>query len=269
MSKMSDKEALTPGERKREEENTEGKVQLPPSLMDMKLEDSVRYKSGPEPPKQLAKAAMARRAISVENGTSDKVEAKPIPEEPDTTDGQSNQNKDQNMEQIPESEAPEKPPRAVQEEGSDAINDPLLKESDKGGSGDEGTGQPQEEEGEGDKDRTFCCLTIKTRPSDKPDWPPKFQIKDIILAFVGFLTFAIDYGTDIRLLIFYYTEHRWTHLYLTAGFIVVPSVISGIISVIWYKMYYRRDLRHKYNHARTLYLFRIVLSFLQLGRLWR
>lgn len=239
----------------------DGKVEIP-DFMERDLRSSVIYKGQQEKPKELAKAAMARRTISVENNVPEPESKAQISV---AEDSKAKDAKTQSLENIQENTPSDQHPAPDYDTAeNETAENPLISPSAEG----EVTAE-KADEGDDDGNVTLCCLTIKTKPSDKSDWPPKFQIKDIILAFIGFLTFAIDYGTDIRLLIFYYTEQRWSHLYLTAGFIVVPSVISGIISMIWYKMYYRRDKRHKYEHARTLYLFRIVLSFLQLGRLWR
>lgn len=259
---MGDKEALTAPENANGED-TERQMEMPPEFLEMgNLKDSIVHKGQQEKPKELAKAAMARRTISVENSVPEIESTAKIP---DAVDSKAKELKSQSLENIQEdtpSDANPAPENDTAE--NETAEKPLLSKTDE-----EGVTVERANEGDADGNTTFCCLTIKRKPSDKPDWPPKFQIKDIILAFIGFLTFAIDYGTDIRLLIYYYTEQRWSHLYLTAGFIIVPSVISGIISMIWYKMYYRRDKRNKYEHAKTLYVFRIVLSFLQLGRLWR
>lgn len=255
---MGDKEALTVQE-KTNDEDMDGKVELPPGFMDKDLKSSVIYKGQQEKPKELAKAAMARRAISVDNSVP---ETESKDQKPVADDSKAKVAKTQSLEDVQENTTSDQHPAPDYDdtaENETLISPPAKRE----------VTIENADEGDDDGNTTLCCLTIKTKPSDKPDWPPKFQIKDIILAFIGFLTFAIDYGTDIRLLIYYYTEQRWSHLYLTAGFIIVPSVISGIISMIWYKMYYKRDIRHEYKHARTLYLFRILLSFLQLGRLWR
>lgn len=250
---MGDKEALTAQEKANDEE-TERNMETTPGFIEMDLKSSVIYKGQQEKPKELAKAAMARRTISVENNV-------PETQKPVEEDSKAKVAKTQSLENIQENTPSDQHPAPDYDTAENVTaENPLLSPSAEGD-------VTAEEADEGNN--TLCCLTIKTTPSNKPEWPPRFQIKDIILAFIGFLTFAIDYGTDIRLLIYYYTEQRWSHLYLTAGFIVVPSVISGIISMIWYKMYYRRDKRNKYDHARTLYLFRIALSFLQLGRLWR
>lgn len=250
---MGDKEALTAQEKANDEE-TERNMETTPGFIEMDLKSSVIYKGQQEKPKELAKAAMARRTISVENNV-------PETQKPVEEDSKAKVAKTQSLENILENTPSHQHPAPDYDTAENVTaENPLLSPSAEGD-------VTAEEADEGNN--TLCCLTIKTKPSNKPDWPPRFQIKDIILAFIGFLTFAIDYGTDIRLLIYYYTEQRWSHLYLTAGFIVVPSVISGIISMIWYKMYYRRDKRNNYDHARTLYLFRIALSFLQLGRLWR
>lgn len=254
---MGDKEALTVQE-KTNDEDMDGKVELPPGIKDMDLKSSVVYKGQQEKPKELAKAAMARRAISVDDNVP---ETESKDQKPVADDSKAKVAKTQSLENIQENTPSDQHPAPDYDTAeNETVNKPLLSPPAEG---------EVTTENADDGNNTFCCLTIKTKPSNKPDWPPKFQIKDIILAFIGFLTFAIDYGTDIRLLIYYYTEQRWSHLYLTAGFIIVPSVISGIISMIWYKMYYKRDIRHEYKHARTLYLFRILLSFLQLGRLWR
>lgn len=250
---MGDKEALTAQEKANDEE-TERNMETTPGFIEMDLKSSVIYKGQQEKPKELAKAAMARRTISVENNV-------PETQKPVEEDSKAKVAKTQSLENIQENTPSHQHPAPDYDTAENVTaENPLLSPSAEGD-------VTAEEADEGNN--TLCCLTIKTKPSNKPEWPPRFQIKDIILAFIGFLTFAIDYGTDIRLLIYYYTEQRWSHLYLTAGFIVVPSVISGIISMIWYKMYYRRDKRNNYDHARTLYLFRIALSFLQLGRLWR
>lgn len=250
---MGDKEALTAQEKANDEE-TERNMETTPGFIEMDLKSSVIYKGQQEKPKELAKAAMARRTISVENNV-------PETQKPVEEDSKAKVAKTQSLENILENTPSHQHPAPDYDTAENVTaENPLLSPSAEGD-------VTAEEADEGNN--TLCCLTIKTKPSNKPEWPPRFQIKDIILAFIGFLTFAIDYGTDIRLLIYYYTEQRWSHLYLTAGFIVVPSVISGIISMIWYKMYYRRDKRNNYDHARTLYLFRIALSFLQLGRLWR
>ncbi|XP_061172140.1 XK-related protein 6-like [Saccostrea echinata] len=252
---MEDKEVLTSKEEKMTEPSG-----LPPGFMDLPLDTSVRYAGQSEKAKNLAKAAMARRLYSVEDTKN--VDAVPgvdttdsksdlelnKPEASDNPGGGQEKSENKTQNSSPET-APDKP---------EDVQKPLIEHKEEAG-----------DSGEDDGNKTFCCLTIKTKPSTKLDWPPRFQIKDIVLAFIGFFTFAVDYGTDIRLLVFYYYENRLTHLYLTAGFIIVPSVISGIISVIWYKMYYRRDKRNKYEHAKTLYIFRITLSFFQLGRLWR
>lgn len=254
---MGDKEALTAQEKANDEE-TERNMEMPPGFIEMDLKSSVIYKGQQEKPKELAKAAMARRTISVDNNVP---ETESKAQKPVAEDSKAKIAKTQSLENIQENTPSDQHPAPDYDTAENATaENPLLSPSAE-------RDVTAEEADEGNI--TLCCLTIKTKPSIKPDWPPRFQIKDIILAFIGFLTFAIDYGTDIRLLIYYYTEQRWSHLYLTAGFIVVPSVISGIISMIWYKMYYRRDKRNKYDHARTLYLFRIALSFLQLGRLWR
>lgn len=254
---MGDKEALTVQE-KTNDEDMDGKVELPPGFMDKDLKSSVIYKGQQEKPKELAKAAMARRAISVDDNVP---ETESKDQKPVADDSKAKVAKTQSLENIQENTPSVQHPAPDYDTAeNETVNKPLLSPPAEG---------EVTTENADDGNTTLCCLTIKTKPSDKSDWPPKFQIKDIILAFIGFLTFAIDYGTDIRLLIYYYTEQRWSHLYLTAGFIIVPSVISGIISMIWYKMYYKRDIRHEYKHAKTLYLFRILLSFLQLGRLWR
>lgn len=254
---MGDKEALTAQEKANDEE-TERNMEMPPGFIEMDLKSSVIYKGQQEKPKELAKAAMARRTISVDNNVP---ETESKAQKPVAEDSKAKIAKTQSLENIQENTPSDQHPAPDYDTAENATaENPLLSLSAE---------RDVTAEEADDGNNTLCCLTIKTKPSIKPDWPPRFQIKDIILAFIGFLTFAIDYGTDIRLLIYYYTEQRWSHLYLTAGFIVVPSVISGIISMIWYKMYYRRDKRNNYDHARTLYLFRIALSFLQLGRLWR
>lgn len=259
---MGDKEALTLGKEKMEEEHMKELVQaLPPGFMDSPLKDSVRYKGQSEIAKDPAKAAMARRLYSVEETPMVKSDTLL----PEIDDGKAldklkngeNKNPDKTKETVPD-----KPSYTGQQGEEDGANKPLIAESTE-------KKESTDDDIEVEDDDSLCCLTIKYKPSDKPDWPPRFHIKDIVLAFIGFFTFAIDYGTDIRLLVFYYNEQRLTHLYLTAGFIVVPSFISGVISVIWYKMYFRRDVRNEYEHAKTLYYSRIVLSFLQLGRLWR
>jgi hypothetical protein len=241
-----------------------------PAFLNYLLKDSVRYtgKSESDNTKDLAKAAMARRLYSVEEPLSVNSDPSLTPQISDVKERKVLEKLENGEKKNPDKvllneTVPDKPTYTEQPREEEEAKDPLLDGST------EKDESPEDHEAEDDGNKTLCCLTIKFQPSNKPDWPPKFQIKDIVLAFIGCFAFAVDYGTDIRLLLFYYNEHRLTHLYLTAGFIIVPSFISGIISVIWYKMYYRRDVRNEYKHAKTLYYFRIALSFLQLGRLWR
>ena len=100
-------------------------------------------------------------------------------------------------------------------------------------------------------------------------WPPKFHTRDIVFGLWALFTFAFDYGTDLRLAVEYVENKEYTWFILTLSFIAVPSFISGIISVIWYKMTYKRDVKYGYRHAKTLYYSRMIFSFLQLGRIFR
>ncbi|KAK3093112.1 hypothetical protein FSP39_011207 [Pinctada imbricata] len=118
--------------------------------------------------------------------------------------------------------------------------------------------------------RKLCCFKIYEKGTDPhAKWPPKFHIRDGLLGLWALFTFAFDYGTDIRLMVEYYLNQEFQYFLLTLGFIAVPSFISGVISVIWYKMTYKRDLKYGYKHAKTLYYARMVFSFIQLGRIFR
>ena len=97
----------------------------------------------------------------------------------------------------------------------------------------------------------------------------RFYCRDVVFALWALFTFAFDYGTDVGLAVEYANDREYLLFILTLFFIAVPSIISGVISIIWYKMTYQRDIQSGYQHAKSLYCSRIVVSFLQFGRIFR
>ena len=133
-----------------------------------------------------------------------------------------------------------------------------------------GRTQSGESESSKPKFKTTCCFKIYEKGTNPhTTWPPKFHYRDILFGLWALFTFAFDYGTDVALAVEYVKDKEYKWFILTLSFIAIPSFISGIISVIWYKMTYKRDLECGYKHAKTLYYSRMFFSFIQLGRIFR
>ncbi|KAK3092094.1 hypothetical protein FSP39_025121 [Pinctada imbricata] len=124
------------------------------------------------------------------------------------------------------------------------------------------------------------------QPTSERKWPPNFYGKDVFFALLAWFTFALDYGTDLRLMIQYQLDGEMVLFWLTFGFIAAPSFITGIISTVWYNQTYKQDeqlyvakkednpakseyKRKQRKSSRTMFALRVVLSFLQLGRIFR
>ena len=118
--------------------------------------------------------------------------------------------------------------------------------------------------------RSVCCLKLyRKRSHERTNWPHKVNAIDIVFAFGGLVLFVFDLGTDVKLALDYRTDAEYMLFTLTVCFIAVPSFISGIISIIWYKMAYNRDIQTGYKCAKHIYCCRSDLSILQLGRISR
>ena len=119
--------------------------------------------------------------------------------------------------------------------------------------------------------RSVCCLKIYSKRSyERTNWPPVVDAIDIVFALIGLSIFVFDYITDVKLAVDYLTDGEYKLFYLTVCFIAVPSFISGIISMIWYKMAHNRDTRTGYDQCtKPLFCCRRPLSFLKLCRIGR
>ncbi|KAK3089044.1 hypothetical protein FSP39_000378 [Pinctada imbricata] len=84
----------------------------------------------------------------------------------------------------------------------------------------------------------------------------------------------------------YYVDGEMTSFALTLTFIVVPAIITSIISILWYHQTYKRNIeeyetkigdspvRAKWKekqrrHSHKLFVVRFIFSLLQLGRIFR
>ena len=116
-----------------------------------------------------------------------------------------------------------------------------------------------------------CCFKIyRKRSYERTNWPPEVNTIDIVFALGGLSLFVVDYSTDVKLAVDYITNGEYTLFILTVCFIAVPSFISGIISIIWYKMAYRSRYKETgYECTKPLLCCRRALPFLQLGRIAR
>ncbi|KAK3090755.1 hypothetical protein FSP39_014354 [Pinctada imbricata] len=123
-------------------------------------------------------------------------------------------------------------------------------------------------------------------PKASKTWPPKFHIYDLLLAIVSFFTFAVDYGTDVILIVEYYINSEIVLFIISLCFIALPSIVSGIISAIWHRAAYvennkkfkddekddtkEREWKKKHQRkSKKSYIMMTLLSFVQLGRLAR
>ncbi|KAJ8302496.1 hypothetical protein KUTeg_018892 [Tegillarca granosa] len=81
----------------------------------------------------------------------------------------------------------------------------------------------------------ITCLNIKelTKPRQKT-WPPTFKLRDLFFAVLGLVLFVLDLISDWRLAVLYFLHNQNVEFYLTLGFILGPSLFSGVISIVWY-----------------------------------
>ncbi|KAK3091929.1 hypothetical protein FSP39_023787 [Pinctada imbricata] len=105
------------------------------------------------------------------------------------------------------------------------------------------------------------------------DWNPKIHKRHVFFAFLSLFTFGFDYGTDIGLLVEYYNSREMVLFYVSLSFIAVPSLVSGILSIIWYIMDHSNNsgrLKKQGTFVKRLVTTtKISLCFLQLGRFTR
>lgn len=124
-----------------------------------------------------------------------------------------------------------------------------------------------------DFDVVDAPITIKVYDSseeklqNKPsDWLPTFTIMDLIFALLGVCFFVADIYTDWRLAFKYYFSNHMDMFYWTLGIILVPAILSGIISMIW------SYNDHQYSEDKldlVMLVLKVVFSILQLGRCFR
>lgn len=100
---------------------------------------------------------------------------------------------------------------------------------------------------------------------EKNNWPPEFSKIDFLLLCFSVALFLFDIASDWRLAVSYYVDNNLWLFYVSAGFIVVPSIFSGILSIVWFIM---EEKSHEYTNP-VRFLFRVLFSFLQLGRVYR
>lgn len=128
-------------------------------------------------------------------------------------------------------------------------------------------------------------ITIKRKSTDchKDDdyWIKEYNCLDLFLALASIGFFLADVVSDWRLAGIYYFDNQMSLFVLTVVFIVVPSLISAIITVIWSAMDHQVYKAHindqKSRHIRRsntigdniLLVLKVVFSVFQLGRCFR
>ncbi|XP_033737428.1 XK-related protein 6-like [Pecten maximus] len=98
-------------------------------------------------------------------------------------------------------------------------------------------------------------------------WPPVYTKLDLAFSIISLVMFAVDLGTDIALVVRYHLTRQYVLRNLTLGFILVPAVVSGAVSVVWSYIDYRNHASH--NRSKRPMVIRCLFTFFQLGRVYR
>ena len=226
----------------------------------MSLKDSCRIVGKQPPTNETAKAKMVRRQISYEGRYTDSKHTDGSESGQDEADGPIHTD--------------------IHAESKRSESESLLPVTD--------TIKEIESNGKDFVDITEQEKVENTELKIRKKWPPNFRYKDIFFAFLALLTFGIDYGTDVALMVEYYMDNEITLFAVTFAFIAAPSIISGIISAVWHRALYLEKMKsktfqvdeqeskekkeYKEKHrkrSRFLFIAMTVLSFVQLGRIAR
>lgn len=98
-------------------------------------------------------------------------------------------------------------------------------------------------------------------------WPPVYKKIDVIFSIISLLMYAGDLVTDILLVVTYHLTGQTTLRDLTLGFILVPAIVSGFVSVVWSCIDYANHPSH--NRSKLPMVIRCMFTFFQLGRMYR
>ncbi|XP_060077509.1 XK-related protein 6-like [Ylistrum balloti] len=98
-------------------------------------------------------------------------------------------------------------------------------------------------------------------------WPPGYTRLDLAFSIISVLMFFVDLGTDVALVVRYHVTNQYVLRNLTLGFILVPALVSGTVSIVWSYIDYSNHTRH--NRSKWPMIIRCVFTFLQLGRMYR
>ena len=116
--------------------------------------------------------------------------------------------------------------------------------------------------------------SISDEEAKKRTWPPKYYMHDLVFSMLAVCVYVFDIGTDVSLIIQYIIKRKITEMCWSIGFIVVPSVVSGIVSLSWAYIdhTHRSALPADDSHRRRgvpSRRWRILATFFQCGRIYR
>lgn len=99
-----------------------------------------------------------------------------------------------------------------------------------------------------------------------------FTWKDVVLAFGSMLLFLVDIATDIKVCVEYFqVEQWWMYAGITAALITVPSFVTCIFSLHWYRMGYLKEKQERGSADRkgvlnaVIWFLRVFFTVLMMG----
>lgn len=132
---------------------------------------------------------------------------------------------------------------------------------------------------------SFLNLISNNRTSaecrEEDYWIKEYKCLDIFLALFSIGFFLADVVSDWRLAVIYYFDNQMSLFALTVVFIVLPSLISAVITIIWSAMDHQVYKAHLHNQKsrhihrsntvgdNIILMLKVVFSIFQLGRCFR
>ena len=84
----------------------------------------------------------------------------------------------------------------------------------------------------------------------KRNWPPRYYKHDMVFSILAVFVYVFDIVTDVILIIQYYLRNQRTEMWLSIGFVVAPSIVSGIVSLTWAYFDHKAD-SHLQNSSKN------------------
>ncbi|KAK3089711.1 hypothetical protein FSP39_005814 [Pinctada imbricata] len=107
----------------------------------------------------------------------------------------------------------------------------------------------------------------KDKVKTKCEFKCKFTKWDFLITICSTCIFFFDFIMDIIVAHEYSKHKRWVAFGFTAGFIIVPAVLSNGQSLRWYLIDYEREKKKSIQHPKTVrtplyvWIFRIIFTF--------